>query len=147
FAAGEPTGIGGVESALVQGQIAGVAAAGAAPGRALLDARARHRRFAHALEATFALRDELRALPEAGTLVCRCEDVAFARCAAHPSMRAAKLHTRAGMGPCQARVCGPALSFLFGWSVDSVRVPVSPARVSTLLETHAATAAQGGPSC
>jgi len=146
FAAGEPTGVAGVESALVQGQIAGVTATGGAPGRALLMARDRHRRYARDLETAFALRSELRALPDAETLVCRCEDVTFARCAEHPSLRAAKLHTHAGMGPCQGRVCGPALTFLFGWSADSVRVPVTPARVSALLEPHAASAAQGGPS-
>jgi hypothetical protein len=145
FAAGEPTGIAGVESALVQGQIAGLAAAGAPVDARLGEARERHSRFAHVLATTFALRDELRTLARPGTFVCRCEDVPFDACVAHASTRAAKLHTRAGMGACQARVCGPALEFLFGWSVDSVRAPVLPARVSTLLETCAASAAQGGP--
>jgi D-hydroxyproline dehydrogenase subunit alpha len=144
FAAGEPTGIAGVDSALTQGEIAGRAAAGAAVPDALLAAARGHRRFAQTLERTFALREELRALPADDTFVCRCEDVRFADCVAHASTRSAKLHTRAGMGPCQARVCGPALEFLFGWSLDSVRPPALPARVSTLLETRAAGAAQGG---
>ena len=48
------------------------------------------------------------------------------------SWRAAKLHTRCGMGPCQGRVCGAAAEFLFGWKNESVRPPVLPASVETL---------------
>ncbi len=52
--------------------------------------------------------------------------------AASGSAREAKLSTRAGMGPCQGRVCGPALEFLFGWDSDTVRPPVKPAALGSL---------------
>lgn len=140
FAAGEATGIGGVELALVEGQMAGLAAAGHGERvRRLGPARARLRSFATRLERAFALRDELRGLPLKDTLVCRCEDVSFGRLDASWTRRQAKLYTRAGMGPCQGRVCGPALEFLFGWREDSVRVPIRPVALSSFLEGGDAT--------
>jgi hypothetical protein len=48
-----------------------------------------------------------------------------------------KLRTRAGMGPCQGRVCGAALEFLLGERSDTIRPPIAPARVSTLIATGA----------
>jgi NADPH-dependent 2,4-dienoyl-CoA reductase/sulfur reductase-like enzyme len=133
FCAGEPTGIGGVELSLLEGQIAGLAAAGHAENaRPLFAARANAFRFARNLQRAFSLRPELRTLPSAETIVCRCEDVSFSRLQKHTSWHAAKLHTRCGMGPCQGRVCAPATRFLFKWSPDSVRPPVFPARVENL---------------
>jgi NADPH-dependent 2,4-dienoyl-CoA reductase/sulfur reductase-like enzyme len=133
FCAGEPTSIGGVELAIIEGQIAGLAAAGhATEAKAWFAKHQKARRFAQLLDSTFRLRPELRNLPLPETLVCRCEDVPYARLEQHASWRAAKLHTRCGMGPCQGRVCGPATEFLFKWSPDSVRPPVFPARVETL---------------
>jgi D-hydroxyproline dehydrogenase subunit alpha len=133
FCAGEPTSIGGVELSLVEGQIAGLAAAGnKAKARLLFDAREKSRRFARVLDQTFCLRRELRSLPSPETMVCRCEDVPHSRLREYTSWRAAKLHTRCGMGPCQGRVCGPATQFLFKWNPDSVRPPVFPARVENL---------------
>jgi hypothetical protein len=49
------------------------------------------------------------------------------------SAREAKLYTRAGMGACQGRICGAALQFLMGWSPDSVRPPVQPARLGSFI--------------
>jgi NADPH-dependent 2,4-dienoyl-CoA reductase/sulfur reductase-like enzyme len=133
FCAGEPTGIGGVELALVEGQIAGLAAAHeTARARKLFGERRKATSFARLLERTFRLRDELRDLPATETIVCRCEDVTCSRLREHKSWRAAKLHTRCGMGPCQGRVCGPATEFLFHWTPDSVRPPVYPVRVESL---------------
>ena len=133
FCAGEPTSVGGVDLALIGGQIAGLAAAGrTTEARALFGKRRKARRFAQLLDRTFRLHSELRSLPLPDTLVCRCEDVSYSRLQEHASWRAAKLQTRCGMGPCQGRVCGPAMEFLFGWSPDSVRPPVFPARVETL---------------
>ncbi len=54
-----------------------------------------------------------------------------------PTLRGVKLHTRAGMGPCQGRVCGAALSFLFGWSADTIRPPLLPASLGVLAEATA----------
>jgi NADPH-dependent 2,4-dienoyl-CoA reductase/sulfur reductase-like enzyme len=133
YCAGEPTGIGGVEKALVEGRIAGLAAAGREDeARRLIPERERWRGFARRLERTFALRPELRALPDAATIVCRCEDVAFSALAECTGWRHAKLHHRCGMGPCQGRICGPAVECLFGWRRESVRPPLYPARVATL---------------
>ena len=131
--AGEPTGIGGVDLALLEGEIAGLSAAGRLDeARQLFARRAGLRRMAEAMERTFAPRDELRAIATPQTLVCRCEDVPVSAFDAAWSPRQAKLYTRAGMGPCQGRVCGPALAFLYGWPADVVRAPVEPARLSAL---------------
>lgn len=133
FCAGEPTGIGGLELSLIEGQIAGLAAAGgAANARKLFRQREKARRFARILDRTFRLRPELRSLASAETIVCRCEDIAYSRLQDHTSWRAAKLHTRCGMGPCQGRVCGPATQFLFKWNPDSVRPPIFPVRFESL---------------
>lgn len=136
YAAGESTSIGGLELSLVEGEIAGLAAAGFRDeARHLFAERAKQRRFADLLNRTFALRDELKTLAAAETIVCRCEDVVFDRLRAHDSWRAAKLQTRCGMGPCQGRICGSAVEFLFGWKSESVRPPILPVRVESLLVT------------
>lgn len=132
YCAGEPTGVAGLEASLAEGEIAGHAVTGRAATTALAAARAGQRRFANQLRDAFALRAELRELPEPDTVVCRCEDVRYARFRPDWTMRQAKLYTRAGMGPCQGRVCGAALEFLWGYGADTVRVPVSPVRVGTL---------------
>ena len=133
FCAGEPTGIGGVDLAVVEGQVAGFTAAGRnSEAQALFEKRKKYRRFARMMDETFSLRPELRKLALPDTLVCRCEDVPYSRLQEHCSWRAAKLHTRCGMGSCQGRICGPATQFLFKWNLDSVRPPVFPARVESL---------------
>jgi NADPH-dependent 2,4-dienoyl-CoA reductase/sulfur reductase-like enzyme len=135
YAPGESCGIGGVDKALLEGQIAGLAAAGQADAaRSLVAARARARRFAAALEAAFALRRELRSLPAPGTVVCRCEDVTLGQLRAGWAPRQAKLASRCGMGPCQGRVCGPVLEWLFGWPADTVRPPLTPVSIAVLEE-------------
>ena len=130
YCAGEPIGIGGVDIAVIEGQIAGFAAAGI-PDRARREfpARARAVPMRSALHRAFALRDELRTLAQPETIVCRCEDVPLDRMRAHPGWRAAKLQTRCGMGPCQGRICGPAAEFLLGWKQESVRPPIFPVRL------------------
>lgn len=134
FCAGEPTGIGGVELALMEGQIAGLVAGGRAPeARALFRERTRTTEIVAALENAFRLRSELRELPSSETFVCRCEDVSYSRLRPYTTWRAAKLQTRCGMGPCQGRVCGPATQFLFNWNPESVRPPIFP----VLLESWA----------
>lgn len=164
YCAGEPTGIGGLELALLTGQIAGIVAAdavmraeaagaasaggagaaGAAsraagtlpPARELASLqrrRDRHRAYAAALDRAFQPRAELRELPAPETLVCRCEDVPLGRLDPAWSPRQAKLYTRAGMGPCQGRVCGPALELLRGWDEpDTVRAPLEPVPLAIL---------------
>lgn len=132
FAAGEVTGVGGTDHAVVTGALAGLAAAGRPLPPSLKRERRRERAFAASLADAFALRDELRGVARADTVVCRCEDVTLGRLAPYASMREAKLQTRVGMGPCQSRVCGPALGFVRGWDADSVRPPISPVPLSVL---------------
>lgn len=133
FCAGEPGGIGGVDRALFTGQIAGLACSGRLREAASLAPRGRRlQRFSAGLERAFRLRDELRKLPPE-TIVCRCEDTPLESLARFDCWRAAKIHTRCGMGPCQGRVCGPAVEYLFGWKVNSIRPPLYPVPLSTLL--------------
>jgi len=133
YCCGEPTGIGGVDQALIEGQIAGYAAAGRNPAaQRCFNSRAKAHRFRAALDSAFALRDELRALATPETIVCRCEDVPLGRIQLHPNWRAAKLQTRCGMGPCQSRVCGPAVEFLCGWQAASARPPIYPTHLDRL---------------
>jgi hypothetical protein len=130
---GELTGIGGLEKALVEGQIAGWAATGhEAEALRLAPQRQRLQQFAARLDRAFALRPELRRLANAETMVCRCEDVPFSALEGCANWRQAKLHTRCGMGACQGRICGAAAEFLFGWENVSARPPIFPAAVSTL---------------
>ncbi|MYM38807.1 NAD(P)/FAD-dependent oxidoreductase [Duganella qianjiadongensis] len=134
YCAGEGTGIGGVDLALVEGRIAGLAASGAvAETETLFRQRTRWRKFASRLERGFALRAEVLALAEDSTLVCRCEDVCHGDLKTHSSWRSAKLHTRCGMGPCQGRICGGATELLYGWRPAAVRSPIVPARVASMI--------------
>jgi hypothetical protein len=122
-----------MEKALLEGQIAGFAAAGReAEAQALAPAQRRMQRFAERLDLAFALRPGLRAVAGRETVVCRCEDVALAALDGCRSWREAKLHTRCGMGACQGRVCGVATEYLFGWENAGVRPPVFPAAFSSM---------------
>ncbi|MGA9670713.1 MAG: FAD/NAD(P)-binding oxidoreductase [Terracidiphilus sp.] len=137
FCAGEPTGIGGVELALLEGEIAGLAAVGRTKDAERLTRKRRRRLgFVRGLRAVTALDPRLKTVVSDATLVCRCEDISFGRMREHAGWRDAKLHTRCGMGPCQGRICGAAAQFLFGWDVSpvhfSVRPPIFPASVSSL---------------
>jgi D-hydroxyproline dehydrogenase subunit alpha len=133
YCAGEPTGIGGVDLSLVEGVIAGAAAAGQPADDRLRSRRAMLRQQAIALNNAFALRPEVNKLATPDTIVCRCEDVRMRDLEPRWTARQAKLYTRAGMGPCQGRICGGALDCVMNWSPDSVRPPTQPARLATFL--------------
>lgn len=131
--AGESTGIAGVESSIVEGTIAGLAATGQMDAAQLhFPERDRARRFGELLNRTFALRNELKTLADPDTIVCRCEDVEFGRLTEFTSFRDAKLQTRCGMGACQGRICGAATEFLFGWERPNVRAPIFPVKMGNL---------------
>ncbi|WP_042421738.1 NAD(P)/FAD-dependent oxidoreductase [Streptacidiphilus anmyonensis] len=131
WAAGESTGIGGVQLAVAEGELAGRAVAGqtAAP-RPLLRRRARLRAFADLMAARHAPGSGWTGWLDDATEVCRCEEVtvrevrsAVAELGA-ADQRTVKLLTRAGMGWCQARMCGPAVARLCGApSADGPDVP------------------------
>lgn len=137
FCAGEPTGVGGLELSLIEGQIAGLTAAGRQDkARTHFTQWRKYSRFAERLARAFALRHELRLLPNDSTLLCRCEDVPYGAVRQHSDWRTAKLHTRCGMGPCQGRICGSATEFLLGWNMYSVRPPIFPALISSLASSR-----------
>ncbi|YCH21964.1 FAD-dependent oxidoreductase [Pseudomonas sp. D1-3] len=139
YAAGECTGFGGSELALVEGRIAGhVAAGNREAAQRLWPTRARWQRFADALHRYFALDPAIKRLAVADTLLCRCEDVPYGAVATRDSWREAKLATRCGMGACQGRVCGAAAHHLFGWQPAPPRPPYSPARIDTLIRLEEA---------
>jgi NADPH-dependent 2,4-dienoyl-CoA reductase/sulfur reductase-like enzyme len=131
FCAGELTGIGGLEKALIEGEIAGSSAAGK-PTAHLRRQRERLVTFGRKLDTAFRVRAEIASLSQDETVICRCEDVKHAALTAARNWREAKLHTRCGMGPCQGRVCGPATAFLFGWQQEGIRPPSMPASLATL---------------
>lgn len=151
-AAGEICGIGGAEVAMAEGEVAGQAIVAALRGRTLDErvvAKAqRERGAADAMLRAFAPLPGLHELAQADTIVCRCEDVplatAQAAAALHGgSLRGIKVGCRAGMGPCQARICGPSLQALAGrepsrtMDLPVVQVPLKAVRSETILDAPA----------
>lgn len=132
WAAGECTGIGGVDKALVEGRIAALGALGLQASARDLSACRQCHDFANLLARSFAPDASLRDMCRPDTIVCRCEDVAASRLTVHQDWREAKLNTRVGMGPCQGKTCGPACQFLFGWSLPASRTPLAPASAQAL---------------
>jgi NADPH-dependent 2,4-dienoyl-CoA reductase/sulfur reductase-like enzyme len=164
YVAGEATGIGGAALAVVEGEIAGRAAAaalsyeGAAePGRsaslprALIRRRDRLRAFAAAMHRAHPVRDGWRTWLRADTVVCRCEEVGWASVqdAVHnlgaTDPRTAKLLARTGMGWCQGRVCGYAVARLVAAEAGTPYDPrafaerpvAAPVRLGTLAADQA----------
>ena len=139
YCVGEPTGIGGADCALIEGQIAGHAITrNRARAEALFPQRASWHRFRRSLASAFTLRPELKSLAADDTILCRCEDMKLGRVRQFDSWREAKLQTRCGMGACQGRICGAAAKVVLGWGMESVRPPILPARVGSLISesTH-----------
>lgn len=120
YVAGETTGVGGVQKALIEGEIAGLRAA-IACGRASLEdltprledlnkARRKVIRQYQAVQSAFLAPDRIPAKADSETIVCRCEEVTLGalRHAIHEEARTLhelKLRTRLGMGMCQGRMC------------------------------------------
>jgi D-hydroxyproline dehydrogenase subunit alpha len=122
FAVGEVRGIGGVDVALLEGAIAGAAAAGQLGYRADETSSEREnqaraakwrqaRKLVAALGTMFPLKPGLCSLAQGEVVVCRCEEVTAG--AIRTAVRAGatqlndlKAWTRVGMGRCQGRVCG-----------------------------------------
>ncbi len=116
FAAGEITAIGGADAALAEGTLAGhVAAGGSLDDRGVRGARRTRKRmsgFAARIEAAHGIGSGWSDWVDDETLVCRCEEVTCGRLRAiaaqtpDAGLRSLKLTTRAGLGPCQGRICG-----------------------------------------
>ena len=153
--AGDAGGIGGARAAEHGGRIAGwealrhlgrIDAAGrdqtAAADHAGLAA---HLAVRPMLDQMFAPREEILR-PANEVVVCRCEEITagdirgvFARGCQGPNQ--AKAFLRAGMGPCQGRMCGPAVSELISAELDQpvadvgyyrIRPPLKPVTVGEL---------------
>lgn len=120
--AGDSGGIGGARAAALSGRIAAIEAARAL-GRLTIDQRdAEAGRLRHARARQLAPRAFLDALfpplPAAAipdeAVLCRCEEVTAGRVREAVRLgclgaNQTKAFTRAGMGPCQGRICGPAV--------------------------------------
>lgn len=112
---------------------------------------ARLRPFADAVSAQIAPRAAAVAAIPAETVVCRCEDVTRTEIDAAIDRGAGDLQqvkhlTRAGMGPCQGRLCGETVAEMLGLrlargGVDgrpaagywTPRPPLRPAPLSALI--------------
>ncbi|GAB7035411.1 NAD(P)/FAD-dependent oxidoreductase [Streptomyces sp. NPDC021749] len=128
WAAGETGGIGGVQLACVEGEMAGIAIAARLGGRPALTAsgrvralrrrRDRMRAFASVMAAAHAPGAGWSRWLDDSTDVCRCEEVPAGRIREAVTdygardARTVKLLTRAGMGWCQGRMCGTAVACL-----------------------------------
>lgn len=120
WSAGETNGVGGADLAIAEGALAAYGVAGAAPGRALLRRRGRLRAFAELMAAAHRPGPGWTGWLRPDTDVCRCEEVPVAKVReaveelGAGDARTVKLLTRAGMGWCQGRMCGPAVACLAG---------------------------------
>ncbi|MDT7800299.1 MAG: D-hydroxyproline dehydrogenase subunit alpha [Actinomycetota bacterium] len=138
FAAGEITGIGGAVAAAAEGAVAGRMAAGGEADRKLEEARDHTGEFARRLAEAHPIGAAWSGWLRPDTIVCRCEEttVAELRDAAGDPVQAGphalKLGTRAGLGPCQGRMCGPAVAELCGAAESHHRPIAQPIRLGEL---------------
>ncbi|OAZ42324.1 FAD/NAD(P)-binding oxidoreductase [Microbacterium arborescens] len=125
YAAGEATGIGGAVQSCAEGELAALAAAvdaglpvAAAPARRLRRRIARGRSFAVGMHRASPVPEQWATWLRDDTLVCRCEEVPLSAVRdtvtdlAADDARDVRVTARPGMGMCQGRVCGFALSCL-----------------------------------
>jgi bacterioferritin-associated ferredoxin len=135
--AGDGGGIAGAEAAAEQGRLAAVAAIRALkaelPGLAAAEAAARralarYRRGRRFLDALYRPAPQFR-IAAGDTIVCRCEAVTARAIADAVALGCTgpnqlKAFSRCGMGPCQGRMCGLAVTELI-----AARRGVSPAEI------------------
>jgi thioredoxin reductase len=159
---GDGAGIRGARHAQAQGELAGldvVRELRGSIGRALTRrerdaarAAARHRHFQRGLSNVFLAHRHAEELAAPETAICRCEGVTRAEVeraldggAGHAG--AIKRVTRAGMGPCQGRYCGPVIAAMAARRTGQVlgersgfapAPPVKPIEISALLERSGA---------
>jgi len=147
FVAGDGGGIVGARASAVQGRLAALRATDAPAGEATPLRRA--------LVRELAIRPFLDRLywpaaeflrPGDGTIVCRCEEVLAGQIRDHVRIgclgpNQAKAYSRAGMGPCQGRICGLLVSEIIAGARDvspdeagyyRIRAPIKPVTVGEL---------------
>ncbi|ASU81673.1 (2Fe-2S)-binding protein [Nocardiopsis gilva YIM 90087] len=136
WAAGETGGIGGAHVARVEGELAGIGVAAQLSGRGALVRTGRVRTLRRRRDRMRAFADVMAAAHAPGpgwtrwltddTDVCRCEEVTAADIREAVTdlgardARSVKLLTRAGMGWCQGRMCGAAVTCLAASGGESV---------------------------
>ncbi|CAL9382395.1 NAD(P)/FAD-dependent oxidoreductase [Streptomyces sp. enrichment culture] len=152
WAAGESTGVGGAVLALAEGHIAGRSIAARLRGTApdpgewapAAGVRARMRSVAAALESAWAPPARWTDRVTDDTVVCRCEEVTAgavreALALGAGDTRTVKLLSRAGMGWCQGRMCGPAVAGLTGCEPTPSSSPFArPVPLGVLADGHRA---------
>jgi NADPH-dependent 2,4-dienoyl-CoA reductase/sulfur reductase-like enzyme len=159
FVAGDCGGVAGALVAQDEGRLAGLAVArqlGVLDARGFTRARkpilrrlAKLRRFRAALDRLSQVRPGLNSLATADTVVCRCEELTRAEIETGvgfggTDLRTLKVMTRLGMGPCQGRMCWPAVA---RWLADrtgksmaeigplSARPPITPLTIGDLTQS------------
>jgi NAD(P)H-nitrite reductase large subunit len=124
YAVGDGAGVAGSKVAIEEGVIAGVSVARSLGYTSDADAKKHKRRVQKRLNKLNRFRKVLdkMSMPRAGlfelakddTIVCRCEEITFreikdAMADGATHTKDIKRMTRVGMGPCEGRMCGPAL--------------------------------------
>ena len=167
FAAGDGAAVGGASAAQYKGELAALEAARcsgiipayerdmlAAPIRQALRQDGWPRPF---VDAIYAPRLD-QFVFEDSTVICRCENITVGdlRKLAKEGVRElneVKIVTRAGMGPCQGRMCGPAMAEViaaeFGVSPDqtgqlNIRPPLKPVPLIEIAAMELETGTQAG---
>lgn len=159
FVAGETTGVGGADKALIEGKIAALACAARrghlSPAAIrvhlgpLLPQRRHYRSLAVLLNATFRPPSELHALVTDDTVLCRCEEVTAGEVRAAlqagiTQLDALKTCTRLGQGLCQGRFCGPLVADFVAREADctaadvgayTIRPPIKPIPLEAIAES------------
>lgn len=158
FAIGDCTGLGGAPAALIEGGIAGRAAAAATGHGDAYDSFAAHRalartrRFQRALWAMHDVAPHALETVPPETILCRCEEITFGELASgletSPGhVGTLKRATRVGMGRCQGRYCGPVAARLVAQATGkpltdrsffAPRVPIKPVSIAAILAAHEA---------
>jgi NAD(P)H-nitrite reductase large subunit len=155
YVAGDGGGLNGARAACAQGTIAGAAAARLAGRNAVDDialtaARRELRRalrFQDALWQVFKAPALNMALAGGDTTICRCEEVGRADLEAATAVHGAaigaiKRDTRAGMGRCQGRYCGPLLARALGspdeFALFAPHAPAKPVKLAAIARAEEA---------
>lgn len=160
YVAGDGAGIGGAPLAMLEGEVAGLAAAaqigcldaGEVEQRIerLGPALARERRFQRTYAALFTPGPGLYELAQDDVLICRCEEVTRAEIREAVAMGAdssneVKVVTRCGMGACQGRMCAHLLAHVVARETSrsvlevgllQPRPPVYPVPVEAFVEAN-----------